>query len=190
MIIIPIGVDCGLATLLNKYGLRYCSFPFDWNMTYNGVSSCFNDNFKDFIPESNRSNKYDIYFNHDFLTSSFEADIIKYHRRINRMVNILEESREEICFCRRGHSCDHHLEHDNISCEIANAEHLDSVLKTKYGTLKYKIHVMLVCTKCYDAAKTYETTSENVVIHNIVSEPRGVIFEHAFESRARQIFNV
>ena len=65
--IIPIGVDCGMARFLQKYNLRNISFPFDWNVTYNGVSKCIDDNFNFFTePLNNRINKYDIYFYHDF----------------------------------------------------------------------------------------------------------------------------
>lgn len=66
--IIPIGVDCGMAEFLKKYNLRSFSFPFDWTVTYNGVSSCIKDDFKFFTtPLDKRINKYDIYFHHDFL---------------------------------------------------------------------------------------------------------------------------
>ena len=65
--IIPIGIDCGMANFLKKYNLRNISFPFDWNVTYNGVSECLDDNFKFFTePLNDRINKYDIYFPHDF----------------------------------------------------------------------------------------------------------------------------
>ena len=47
--IIPIGVDCGMANFIKKYNLRNMSFPFDWTVTYNGVSKCIDDNFKFFI---------------------------------------------------------------------------------------------------------------------------------------------
>ena len=193
MIIIPIGIDCGLATFLNKHRLRHCSFPFDWNVSYNGVSECFDDNFKEFIPigKSDNLNKYGIYFNHDFIDSTFKADTIKYQRRINRMIHILEQTKEEIYFCRRGHSCDHHSEQNNkfntISSEITDAENLDRSLKQKYGTLNYKIHVMLVCSTCFDQKKTYESTSENIILYNIVTPKPS---DSVFEKCARQIFNL
>ena len=65
--IIPIGIDCGMATFLIKYKLRHISFPFDWTVTYNGVSECIDDNFNFFTePLNERINKYNIYFYHDF----------------------------------------------------------------------------------------------------------------------------
>jgi hypothetical protein len=67
MIIIPIGVDCGIADFLKKYNLRTVSLPFDWAVSYNGVSKCIEDDFKYFTePLTNRINIYDIYFHHDF----------------------------------------------------------------------------------------------------------------------------
>ena len=77
--IIPIGVDCGIAHFCKKYNLRIFSFPFDWVVSYNGVSKCINNNFDEFIPKFNeRINKYDIYFHHDFTNETFKEDEIKY----------------------------------------------------------------------------------------------------------------
>ena len=44
--IIPIGVDCGMAEFCKKYNLRTRSFPFDWIVSYNGVSKCIENNFE------------------------------------------------------------------------------------------------------------------------------------------------
>jgi len=61
--IIPIGVDCGMAEFVQKYNLRNISFPFDWTVSYNGVSKCIDDSFKFFTePLNNRINKYDVSF--------------------------------------------------------------------------------------------------------------------------------
>ena len=91
--IIPIGSDCSIANFCKKYKLRTCSLPFDWVVTYDGVSKCIEDNFKDFIPKSqgntNKYNKYDIYFFHDFINDiNRKDDEIKYTRRIERFQNI------------------------------------------------------------------------------------------------------
>ena len=47
--IIPIGVDCGMANFCKKYNLRNASLPIDWTVSYNGVSKCIEDDFKNFI---------------------------------------------------------------------------------------------------------------------------------------------
>jgi hypothetical protein len=57
--IIPIGVDCGMAEFCRKYNLRKASLPFDWTVTYNGVSKCIEDDFKYFTePLIDRKNHF------------------------------------------------------------------------------------------------------------------------------------
>jgi hypothetical protein len=70
--------------------------PFDWNITYNGVSKCIDDNFKFFTePLNKRINKYDIYFHHNFENINLlNQDKEKYIRRYQRLINILETSNE------------------------------------------------------------------------------------------------
>ena len=140
--IIPIGVDCGMADFLKKYNLRNMSFPFDWNVTYNGVSECIKDDFKFFTePLNDRINKYDVYFHHDFENINvFEQEKEKYARRCQRFMNLLETSNEEIIFCRKGHACHNHPEHNgkysNIVSDIEDAEKLDIILQNRYPNLK------------------------------------------------------
>jgi hypothetical protein len=112
-IIIPIGIDCGIAGFLKRNNLRTFSYPFDWVVSYMGVSKCIEDNFKLFTEplNDNRINNYDIYFHHDFENiNSFNNDKEKYVRRCQRLINLLETSTEEIIFCRRGHNNHHHYE--------------------------------------------------------------------------------
>jgi hypothetical protein len=49
MIIVPIGIDCGFASLLQKYNLRHFSLPFDWIVSYNGISQIIENNFDNFL---------------------------------------------------------------------------------------------------------------------------------------------
>ena len=69
MLFVSIGIDCDVANFLNKYNLRKASLPFDWNVSYNGVSKCIENNFKNFTEplSADRINDDDIYFHHDFL---------------------------------------------------------------------------------------------------------------------------
>jgi hypothetical protein len=190
--IIPIGVDCAMAEFCKKYNLRSFSFPFDWVVTYNGVSKCIENNFEEFIPKYNEQiNRYDIYFHHDFLNHTFSDDEIKYRRRIQRLINILQTSEEQIIFCRKGHACHHHGEKycniTNTKSDIDDAENLDLVLQNKYPKLNYKIIVILVCGICFDSAKTYESTSDKIMIYNIATpEADNIIFEKC----VRNIFKV
>lgn len=186
--IIPIGVDCGMATFCKKYNLRNISFPFDWIVSYNGVSNCIDDNFTYFVPQINEKlNNYDMFFTHDFAIETFNEDKIKYTRRYNRFINILKTSKENIIFCRKGHACHLHNEHGNIISDIADAENLDAVISNKYPELNYKIIVILVCGKCFDANKTYKSKSDKIEIYNIATPQAD---DELFENCARNIFKV
>jgi hypothetical protein len=173
MIIIPIGVDCGIASFCKKYNLRSFALPFDWCVSYNGVSKCIEDEFKYFLdPLTNRINIYDIYFHHDF-TDKIAEDTDKYIRRTKRFMNILETSNEDIVFVRKGHANHHHYEHNckysNIKSDIDDTEDLDIIISQKYPHLKYKIIIVLVCGKCFDANKNYTSKSDNIEIYNIAT---------------------
>ena len=191
--IIPIGVDCGMADFIKKYNLRNISFPFDWNISYNGVSECIDDNFNFFIePLNNRINKYDVYFHHDFVNIHLlNEDKQKYIRRYQRLINILETSNEEIIFCRKGHACHNHYEHNgkysNIISDIDDAEKLDIILQNKYPQLKYKIIVILVCDKCFNPIEIYKSKSVKLEIYNIASPQAD---DTIFEILCRNIFKV
>jgi hypothetical protein len=174
--IISIGVDCCVASFLKKYNLRNYSFPFDWNVTYNGISQCIQNNFNDFIPDINsKINKYDISFVHDFTLNTFNDDICKYLRRIDRLKKILSECNDDIIFIRKGHSCHHHLEHngkyENIVSDIDDIEKLDIFLKNKYNKLNYKIILLIICKKCFNSDVIYTSTSDRISIYNIVMSP-------------------
>jgi hypothetical protein len=189
-IIIPIGVDCGMADFLKENKLRICSFPFDWVVSYNGVSKCIEDKFSLFTqPLNNRINEYDIYFHHDFENiNSFTSDEEKYIRRCKRLTNILETSTEEIIFCRKGHACHHHSEHNGKYCvitsDIEDVEKLNLVIANNYPNLKYKIIVILACGKCFNPSETYKTSSDKIEIYNISGD------NTVFANLCRNIFKM
>ena len=193
--IIPIGSDCSIADFCKKYKLRTCSLPFDWVVTYDGVSKCIENDFIDFTKnlEGNniKYNKYDIYFYHDFINDindiNRKDDEIKYTRRIERFQNILENSKEELIFFRKGHWSGHHHEqnakYSNIISDIDDAENLDIILSKKYPNLKYKIIVVLVCEKCYDSNKIYKSSiSDKIELYSVL--------DSKFQECARNIFKV
>ena len=175
MLIVPIGVDCKVADFCVKYNLRKMSLPFDWCVSYNGVSKCIEDDFKKFInPLNNRINIYDIYFHHDFDNANLiQNDIDKYIRRCNRLLDILQKGDEEIIFLRNGHCCHHHDEqngkYNNILSDIEDAENLDNIISIKYPKLKYKIIIVLSCDKCFDPSTEYKSKKENIEIYNIAT---------------------
>jgi hypothetical protein len=176
MLFVSIGIDCDVANFLNKYNLRKASLPFDWNVSYNGVSKCIENNFKNFTEplSADRINGDDIYFHHDFLdvaTSTASPDHDKYHRRCQRLLNLCETADahdgEFVLFIRKGHLCYHHEEqkgkYKDITCDIEDAKRLDKVLRRKYPLLKYKIIVLLGCTKCFTKDTPCADDSSNVI---------------------------
>jgi len=159
MLFVSIGIDCDVANFLNKYNLRKVSLPFDWNVSYTGVSQCIENNFKNFTNplSSERINGDDVYFHHDFLEASMtQVDRDKYQRRCERLLNLFETAEktgEYVLFIRKGHLCYHHEEQNgkykDITDDTEDAKQLDKVMRSKYPLLKYKIIVLLGCTKCF-----------------------------------------
>ena len=191
---VSIGIDCDVANFLNKFNLRKASLPFDWNVSYNGVSKCIDSDFKDFTEplSKERINKDDVYFHHDFLSEAMiPVDSDKYSRRCQRLLNMFEECKatgEQLLFIRKGHLCYHHEEQNGkykeITCDIDDAKRLDIVLQRKYPSLKYKIVVVVGCTSCFkNDTVCYQNTDNNIEVYNNVcdagcaSEDRNRLFE-------------
>lgn len=184
MIFISIGIDCDVANFLNKYNLRKMSLPFDWNVSYNGISKCIDCNFKNFTEslDKDRINEHDIYFHHDFEkvndVEAIIADKEKYNRRCYRLINLFEKceiSKEEIIFIRKGHMCYHHDEQNgkykNITDDYEDAEKLSKILACKYPCLKYKIIILLGCTKCFKKNTSYvKDVNNNIEVYNNICE--------------------
>ena len=172
MIIVPIGVDCGLSNLLKKYNLRQFSLPFDWIVSYGGISKIIQNDFKNFLEYTN-TNKINKIYNLCFYHNIFPEDYEKMNRRINRLSNLLNNTENDIIFFRKGHAFHHHDEcfkHDlQLSNDILDAEELNNIIKNKYPTLKFKIIVALVCDTCFDKNKIYNYDNENIYIYNIAT---------------------
>ena len=159
--IIPIGIDCGIAGLLQKYNLRHCSLPFDW---VGGVSHIIENEFQYFTDIDNKN--LNLTYNVSFVHNTFPEHYEKMNRRIKRFIDLLN-SEEEIIFVRKGHAFHNHDECIRNGLQLANdiedAEYLDSLLTKKYPKLKYKIIVVLVCAHCFYK----KNTSNNILIYNI-----------------------
>ena len=181
MLFVSIGIDCDVANFLNKYNLRKVSLPFDWNVSYSGVSKCIENDFKNFTEplSKERINTYDIYFHHDFLEDSKEhEEKEKFHRRCVRLMNLFDTAQntgEYILFIRKGHLHYHHEEQNekykDITDDTEDAKRLDKVLRSKYPLLKYKIIVLLGCTTCFtkDTVCPDDDTPPTIDVYNNVS---------------------
>ena len=196
MIIIPIGVDCGVSELLRKYNIRHLAYPFDWNVTYFGISKILENDFRDFVPNSGESHVLNHESNVWFIHDIFPRDKSKYLRRIKRLIDLLTSTTEEVVFIRKGHWLQHHAEHKghflhqhmdymNDFDEIKESEQLDNILKIKYPNLKYKIKLVLLCGGCFNNNEKLQlTTSENI---DIYIEPTFQCENEKFEKIFKQI---
>ena len=165
---IPIGIDCWPANTLIYHKLRKFSLPFDWTITYNGVSDIIKNKFDNFLPISH-NNKINIPSNTVFLHQKFPDDYDKLERRIKRFLDLLNNTNDKLIFIKKGHNYCHHLCAKKEECilknDITDCEELHKLLSEKYPNLKYKIVVFLSCSQCFDSKKTYN--SKNIEIYNI-----------------------
>jgi hypothetical protein len=160
--IISLGINCDIATILKNNNLRTMSFPFDWIVTYNGVSHIIENRFEYFLT-SDCESKYNIESPHFDIEESKEV----FTRRIKRFLNILSNSSEKIIFVRTGHEM-HHC--GKNKCDYKDAEDLDIVLKKNYPHLEYEIITILACGNCYEPNKEYKSESQNIKFFNISSD--------------------
>ena len=178
MIIIPIGTDCGSAELTKKYNLRHASFPLDWIVSYAGMSKMIQTDFANFIPEGTGGRLTNSEYKTWLLHYDLPNDTDKIKRRVERVMDLLKNSKEEIVFLRRGHWKTHHNEYEqhfpNVDSsdmdDIAEAENLCRVIEEKYPDLLFSVVVILTCDRCYDASKTYTPAFPNIKIYNIAMD--------------------
>jgi hypothetical protein len=169
MIIIPVGIDCGVAKILKKNDMRKYALPFDWVVTYRGITEILRNDFNHFIPYAIKAfNKYDVKFIHDNLKD--ENDINKYKRRIERFKELIKNTTEEVLFIKKGHSYHHHAEY-NYKDDVEDVIELDNYLQENYKHLNYKIIVALLCNDCY---KSVELPDNNRIIFfkNLITDIR------------------
>jgi len=127
--------------------------------------------------------------NYNSIMITLLGDLIALNNRrtLEQWLNILKDNNEttgeHIMFIRKGHLCRHHDEqgaaYSDVMKDICEAEYLDNILLNKYPNLKYKIILILGCTKCFNQDITYKSNSENIEIYNCIhdDEARGKLFE-------------
>lgn len=164
---IPLGIDCTVAAILSSIGVRTVSYPFDWNVTYQGVATFFENNFTTFLPKEDECTGIHPFqwSGTCFMHHSFPEHIEKYKRRIRRMlddISTAEEAGEEIIFMRKSHAVHHHNETENLADEVDDLNKLFEILKKNYPSLRFKIVLFLTCSRCYkNKDQILSTTAEH-----------------------------
>ena len=188
--IIPIGIDCQVADILRKYKLRKFAFPFDWVVTYKGVSNIFKNNFNNYLPKNDGILILDKESGILFVHNLFPKDNDKLTKRINRLNNILETTKDKVTFIKKGHTGHQHDEHDGFFDKIDDINdviQLDKFLKNKYPKLKFEIILALKCGKCYKKDLEYKVKSKNIKIYNIAANYDN---KADFERLIKKIYNL
>jgi len=186
-VIIPIGIDCGVAGFLRQNNLRNFSLPFDWVVSYGGSYEIISKEFEDYISNNSDINRN---VNIRFVHQKFPQDTEKMKRRICRFLDLLKNEEDEIIFLRKGHAEHHHNEckNDNLKLkdDLLDCEELSTFLKKKYAKLKFKIVLFLVCSECYDYKKEYH--SNNVVIYNVANKKeRASLIRNCFDDFKKEL---
>ncbi len=170
MIYISIGIDCGPATFLKTNHMRSYSLPFDWTLTYNGISEIIKNKFSSYLPTNNNCLCSHSSHTH-FIHNNFPQDTEKMTRRIQRFSEILKIDNEEIIFIRKGHAIRHHDEASKFNFTIKNdlidAEEFCEYLLENYPILKFKIIIFLICGNCFDKNNIYMSKYRNISVINI-----------------------
>lgn len=168
---ISLGCDCQTASVLKERKVREVSSPFDWVVTYHGVSDIIQKGFKDYFPT--KSSGMVVHNGVYWMHNNFPKDCEMMKRRCDRFLNRLRDrkSNREIIFIRKGHNNQHHREcaDHGIAAppdDIEDAVRLDAYLTENYPHLKFSIHIVAACTVCFDeSVSSGPSVSKNVVVH-------------------------
>lgn len=178
-IYIPIGIDCTIAEEIKKKNKRTNAYPFDWVVTYNGVTDIIKNKFINYLPDNNTIQNYKSHTL--FLHNNFPADNEKMNRRINRFMDLLNNKTDEIIFFRKSHCYRHHKEVENSEFQLKNdlddSIELYDYLKANYSELKFKIIIILMCGKCFDKTMIYDTTKVEVYNNSELYDDKNNLFK-------------
>ena len=141
-IYVSLGSDCMCAFTARDTNKRSVALPFDWVVTYNGVSEIIKDEFKHFLPKSENTT-FNPLSNTNFVHNKFPNDYDKMNRRIQRFMDLLKNETDEIIFIRHGHHSHHHQEKRRLKSKLKNdivdGEELYGHLKEQYPKFNFKI---------------------------------------------------
>ena len=167
-IYISLGSDCMCANTARDTNKRAFALPFDWVVTYNGVSDIIKEEFINFLPKLENTTLFNPLSSTYFIHNKFPDDYDKMNRRIIRFMDLLKNETDEIIFIRHSHHHHHHQETSELNWtlknDIVDGEELYVLLKEKYPKLNFKIIIILSCWKCFNIENVYQ--SENIKIYN------------------------
>lgn len=117
MLYIGIGSNCSITYWLNKLELRTCGFPFDWcALTIKHLNNILKHNFNEYVetlqikclsdkhPDKNGNpsiiitNKYNVKFAHEVITSDISKFVDSLNKRVERFRDLYKE--ESIIYVR------------------------------------------------------------------------------------------
>ena len=166
-LIISLGIDCGPKLLIkDKAKISQETFPFDWSITYKGVSSIIENGYKnllnDLIPSIDNERYIDaengIKFKHDgkylknsedkftYVQDKYKEKTLdevkdKYNRRLERLKQYLDKynksnNNQQIIFVRKSHDEIHHIDSSHYGIVIKN-DIDDSIELEKFLSKEY-----------------------------------------------------
>lgn len=171
VLVIPIGIDCGLSMFLRDRNMRFLSFPFDWVVSYKGVAECVSNDFAGFLPEPGACAPPSAAGIH-FVHHQFPRDTEKMQRRIQRFKDALSGQMGAVVFIRKGHLNFHHAEAAELGqplCDdVADAEAFATLLLERYPQLEFRVEVLLMCNRCHTPGQRTAVSAPRVTVYNIV----------------------
>lgn len=172
-VFVSLGNDCAVAEYLRDRGLRHAAFPFDWAVTYGGVSRLFtNDALASWCAVD--ATGYNAAFGTLHLHTPFPYALPTMARRFARLRDTLADPAKRVVLIRRSHTLHHHFERaEALVDELADARALASLLAKAYPAKAaaggFRIVLMLACDMCHP--KSEPESGEVLHVHNLTRGP-------------------
>lgn len=177
-LIISLGIDCGPQIIIKKATILQETFPFDWCITYKGVSDIIQNGYSNLLSNPKPSTDYESYidnvngikFKHDgkLIKGKYIQDTNKektldevrqkYTRRLERLNYYLKAyntsiNHQQVIFVRKSHDAQHHIDAKKYDIEMKNdiddSIELNNFLSKNYPKLNNLIIVFLICETCF-----------------------------------------
>ena len=153
---ISLGNDCVVAAYLRDHGLRSHAYPFDWAVTYGGVSGILAQSESRALASwcSVDAEGYNAAHGSLHLHMPFPLALPTMARRLERLRQTLADPGINVVLIRRSHTLHHHFERgDALVDELADARALARALASahpdKAAAGGFRIELMLACDQCH-----------------------------------------